>query len=616
MSSPGTFYGIEIARSGLAAHQKSLQVTGHNISNANTPGYSRQEAVHTAGNPYPAPGASSGTAAGQLGSGVEISEIRRIRNEYLDTQVRDSTSAQSYWESKTEIMEQIESIFPEPDGRGIQEVMLNFISDWQDLNNAPQDDGIKSAVVESGKELARLFRDTHNQLNNVDKSIISNIDTGTGLVQGGKIYDMAQQVNDLATRLKDITESIIKVKREGHQPNDLLDKRDALLEELSQFGPVKVQGILDGQGAETGGINISLFGKSLIHTDANLKVNQEEVKVTYNDQGDNNKLNDDVIVNIGSNVVNLTDRIDNGTGKMVGTVSAWSDNNKFMHELNGMARSMGDAVNALYDPADENLPQYYWVFEDTNGSQITGNDRNAGQIYVQQDLIDTPENLDGTEALGVARLRNKTQVLTGREENMGSGWNLSITADNEASILEGFTFTFKSDTTSAISTSFNEGTKTLEIEADWDNSDGHAPTLADIETAINQAFSDKGYSATISLSVDGGNYSAGDIDNATSSASFDIKLQDNLNLGGSTLEESYQGYIASLGSKTKSAQNMSQNQQAILDQITSLQQSASGVSLDEELSRMIQFQYGYQASARVMNVMDGILDTLINRMAV
>jgi len=216
----------------------------------------------------------------------------------------------------------------------------------------------------------------------------------------------------------------------------------------------------------------------------------------------------------------------------------------------------------------------------------------------------------------VARLRNKTQVLTGREENMGSGWNLSITADNEASILEGFTFTFKSDTTSAISTSFNEGTKTLEIEADWDNSDGHAPTLADIETAINQAFSDKGYSATISLSVDGGNYSAGDIDNATSSASFDIKLQDNLNLGGSTLEESYQGYIASLGSKTKSAQNMSQNQQAILDQITSLQQSASGVSLDEELSRMIQFQYGYQASARVMNVMDGILDTLINRMAV
>lgn len=620
MSGPGTFFGLEIARRGLVSHQKSLEVTGHNIANAGTPGYSRQEAVHTASIPYPAPSLNSGTAPGQLGSGVEISEIRRIRNEYLDTQVRDSTSAHNFWDSRLEILEQIQSIFPEPDGRGIQEVLINFFSDWHDLNNTPQDAGIKSAVVESGMELARLFRETYNQLDNVEKSIITNIDTATGEIKGGKIYDQVSRINELTERIKDVTKSIIQVKREGRRPNDLLDKRDTLLDELAGFGPINVESVMDGNGKDTGGINVTIFGKSLIRTGGDLQVSRKEISVTYDDLGDADKLNDKVIFNIGTETVTLTGLTDNGTGSLVGIVSAWQDNNELIDSLNIFVRALGDAINTMYDPDDESLPQDFWQFKDADGSPVTGNDRTAGQIYVHSELRSTPEKLDGTEALGVARLRNATSVLTGTEQDINNnGWNLTITAGNAFPILDGFTITFASDDNSTVNYSnFDAVAKTVTIKGDWDNSAGNAPSLKDIETEINKAFLDNGYSASVSLGVDSGSYSSSDIGTFISNngGSFSITLGNVLTLGDTSLEGYYQGYIATIGSKTESAQNMQENQEAILDQIENLRESASGVSLDEELSRMIEFQYGYQASARVLSTMDDILDTLINRMAV
>jgi len=612
MSGPGTFFGLEIARRGLMSHQKSLEVTGHNIANANTPGYSRQEAVHKAGLPYPAPGLNSGTAPGQLGSGVEISEIRRIRNEYLDTQVRDSTSAYNFWDSRLEILEQIQSIFPEPDGRGIQEVLINFFSDWHDLNNTPQDAGIKSAVVESGKELARLFRDTYNQLQNVDKSIMTDIDETTKEIKGGKLYDQVNRINELTERIADVTKSIIRVKREGRQPNDLLDKRDALLDELAGFGPIEVDADRD-----TGGINVSMFGESLITTDStSLQVTRIGVNAAYDGA------NKEISLNIGTEKIILNDLINNDTGSLVGIVWAWQDNNHFIDELNKLARSLADTVNAVYDPLydpDESLPQDFWQFRDVDGNLVTGEngeDRTAGQIYVHSELISTPEKLDGTEALDVARLRNRTSVFTGKFTSpIGSNnWNLSITATGDYPILKDFKFEFVNDENlQAIQANFDTTTKDkITIKANWNSLENKLSTLAEIEAVINDKFASEGYSATISLGVEG-NYNLSDLANPANGI---LELEDVLNLNDTTLEGYYRGYIAEIGAQTESAKNMHENQRAILDQIEGLRESTSGVSLDEELSRMIEFQYGYQASARVLSTLDDILDTLINRMAV
>jgi flagellar hook-associated protein 1 FlgK len=466
---------LEIALRGLQAHQKSLEVTGHNIANANTPGYSRQEAVHTAAAPYPPPGANSGTAPGQQGAGVDIDYIRRIRNEYLDTQVRDSTSAQSYWENKTEIMEQIESIFPEPDGRGIQEVMLNFFSDWQDLNNTPQDDGIKSAVVESAKELAKLFRDTHGQLQNVSESITG---SDSGVIQKGKIFDQVNRVTELSNQISNITDSIKQVQREGRQPNDLLDKRDLLLNELAEFGPIKVSGSSDG------GIKVTMFDGALTLVEPGLKISEIKAEIS------GNQITLETIKNnTPYQKINLTNISDTSKGSLLGTIAAWQENKEFINDINNLANNLGKHVNSAYKDH---------FFVNAGDTALDGTNGGAGDIYVEAGIKENPSQVDGTRALDVARLRNET-----------------------------------------------------------------LPGLDD-----------------------------------------------------STLEGYYQGYIGVIGSRTQSAQNMQENQQAILDQIKNLQESTSGVSLDEELSRLIELQFGYQASARVMNVIDGVLDTLINRMAV
>jgi flagellar hook-associated protein 1 FlgK len=153
-----TFFGIEIARRGLQAHRRSMDTTGHNIANANTPGYSRQEAVHTASHPHSVPSLNRQMNPGQLGSGVSVDFIRRIRNEYLDNQYRDNAATEGFWQAKLDVAQQTELIFPEPSGRGVQSVMLNFFNDWHELNNNPQDAGVKAAVRESGLELASIFR--------------------------------------------------------------------------------------------------------------------------------------------------------------------------------------------------------------------------------------------------------------------------------------------------------------------------------------------------------------------------------------------------------------------------------------------------------------------------
>ncbi|NMB42449.1 MAG: hypothetical protein GX996_11045, partial [Firmicutes bacterium] len=183
----------------------------------------------------------------------------------------------------------------------------------------------------------------------------------------------------------------------------------------------------------------------------------------------------------------------------------------------------------------------------------------------------------------------------------------TITTTNDAKILKDFTFEFANNAGGPLEIAFDPQTKQMTIQADWENEE-NAPSLAEIQAAINETFSQKGYNAQIKLGVNGA-YNPSDLATVTEY----IQLNDVFNNSEATLEGRYRNLIANIGAKTDSAANMFQNQQAILRQISSLRESVSGVSLDEELSRMIQFQYGYQASARVMSTLDDILDTLINR---
>ncbi|MCF8009848.1 MAG: flagellar hook-associated protein FlgK [Clostridiales bacterium] len=589
MSGPGTFLGLEIARRGITANRKSMDTAGHNIANANNSDYSRQEAVHSVSTPLSTTSLQIGSS---LGTGVEVQEIRRIRNEYLDSQVRDSTSSMKFWEGRQTVLEQVESIFPEPEGRGLQKVMVNFFSDWHDLNNSPQDAGIKSAVVESGKELSRLLRDSNQQLVNVEESITGSTKDGEK-IKSGKIGDIVSRVNELTGQIKDVTENITSVRRQGQEPNDMLDKRDGMLNELAGYIPVRVQEI-----NEDGGIKVTMS-----YGDSQVKLISGAGKQVVRNTASVELSGSDMTLKSGGENITLTgeDIINNGSGSLVGTISAWQSNNNYIDDIDKLAVSAANAVNALYSPDNGGA---------SNFLEFKG-DEGAANIYVNNEYINSPAGLDGTQALNIARLQNREEV-PGIIRSTASG-EINITQANESNIFKDVNFEFKQDGGSTdAEASYDKNAKTMTVTTDWDN---NTPSISSLENIINEEFAGKGIETRVAVKSSD---SFSTIDLKGKDFSYDPENEDDRDVLGlsNTLGGEYQGFISKIGSEVKSAGSMVENQDAILQQSKGLQESVSGVSLDEELSQIIQFQYGYQASARVMTTVDNLLDTLINRMAV
>ncbi|MCL6449629.1 MAG: flagellar basal body protein, partial [Armatimonadetes bacterium] len=159
-----TFFGIEIARRGLMAGRNAMDVTAHNLANASTKGYTRQDPVFTATDPYTLPNAWQKLLPGQLGSGVEVSQIRRIRDSILDQQVRSALGEDGFWQARQDALQRVEAVFPEPSEVGLESVLARFFDAWHELNNNPGDPGLKAVVKEAGEELAVNFRHIYRQL--------------------------------------------------------------------------------------------------------------------------------------------------------------------------------------------------------------------------------------------------------------------------------------------------------------------------------------------------------------------------------------------------------------------------------------------------------------------
>lgn len=492
---PGTFFGLEISRRGLQTHRTAMDTTGHNVANVDTPGYTRQEAVITATDPYYNPTLGSRLIPGQLGTGVAATMIRRIKNEYLDVQARDSTSAREYWQIQEEIFGRIEAVFPEPGSSGIADTLTKFFNYWQDLNNTPQDPGVKAAVAEVGDELATMMKEAYRQLHNISASILQ-INGGT--VAGGQMKDQVDTVNGILAQIRELTESIKLIYAHGNQPNDLLDKRDLLLDRLSAYGPVSVTHLTDN-GKPTGEIRLTFFGVDVRAADVSVSIGYsggppEEVKLVIGND-------------THSEEVSLTSYPPGipKNGGLPGLEEMRSRLAGYKDSLNELSLALKNTINQVLNPTPPGGGQDFFT-----GSLAGGDFAVADAVLADSTVI------DGKRALFVARLATvgmdgSTGVVLGQDENGDD-----VTVDTH-------------------------------------------------------------------------------------------------DLSGATFSEYFNGLLADIGARSAAAEDMTASQRAVDEQMEALRQSASGVNLDEELTRLIQFQYGYQASARVLSVLDEMLDHLINR---
>lgn len=302
-----SFSGLQTSLRALLAQQRAMDVTGHNIANANTVGYSRQEAVLTAADALTLPpGATRTGQAAQIGTGVDVEAYRRMRDLFLDVQYRAQAMQLADHQATTRALDQVELALAEPGDNGLGAQLDKLWSAWSDVANAPESPAARQTLVDQARSVATSLARLDAQLTTV---------AGQASAEYASIVGPSGAVAEIAGELARLNDAIGRFNAMGDAPNDLLDRRDLLLDRLSGLAQVSVQ--------ELGGGTVRvLFGDAAAPLVDGTAVNWPQP-----------------LANPGAKLGALL-RI----GQPGGTIDA------FRADLDTVARTLADTVNALHNP--------------------------------------------------------------------------------------------------------------------------------------------------------------------------------------------------------------------------------------------------------------------------
>ncbi|NIA11665.1 MAG: flagellar hook-associated protein FlgK [Nitrospiraceae bacterium] len=329
---------LNIAKDGLLAHQTAIDLTGSNITNVNTPGYTRQRPVFTSRG-------CTDVGAGQVQVGVGIKKIERVYDRFLGAQINDKMHDLGYSEAKKGLLEKTEIIFNESNAGGINELLNKFWNAWGDLSANPTGQAEREALLSASQSLASTFRSSSDELVSVQN------DANT------EIAGLVHQVNGYIADIADLNKGIAAIKTGEGDANDLRDKRAEAIKSLAK--------ILDFQQTEgpNGSVNISLSnGMPLVEGDRTWNL---DVETNSTNHPDNPNFYDVIFQNDPDKEV-LNDTIKKG--KIAGSIEVRDVKIvNYMDNLNKLAASIIDKVNTQhhkgYDLVDPNNPSGEDFFE-------------------------------------------------------------------------------------------------------------------------------------------------------------------------------------------------------------------------------------------------------------
>ena len=218
---------LSIARSALMTHQAALQVISQNIANAETPGYSRQEAVLQATPPIR-------FSYGSVGTGVSVATIVRRRDILLDDSYRSANGLAGGSEMRRELVGQLESVFGEPSDSGLSNALDQFWSGWSDFATSPNSGASKAVLQQRGRQVASLFNQFDSQITQQRTSSLDRLNT------------TLSSINQAALQISELNGRIVTSESDGNTANDLLDQRDLKIDALSKLAGVRVIDHADG----------------------------------------------------------------------------------------------------------------------------------------------------------------------------------------------------------------------------------------------------------------------------------------------------------------------------------------------------------------------------------
>ncbi|MBK8945047.1 MAG: flagellar hook-associated protein FlgK [Ignavibacteriae bacterium] len=210
-----------IAKSSLFAHQQALSVTSTNLANANNPAYSRQVVMFGATPP-------DHRAVFSFGTGVAVDEVLRIRNQVTDTQIRANN--QNYYDAnkRSSMLKQVESMFSEPSEYGLSNLINSFFNSWDELAVDPLSSALRTNIVQSAQTLSEKIESIHKGISQT-KIDVKN--------EAGAMVDT---INGIVEQIHITNKQIYEASVVDHYANDLIDKRESLIDELSQYASINV----------------------------------------------------------------------------------------------------------------------------------------------------------------------------------------------------------------------------------------------------------------------------------------------------------------------------------------------------------------------------------------
>jgi flagellar hook-associated protein 1 FlgK len=555
-------YGVlNIARWALLSQQTAIEVTGHNIANVNTEGYTRQQAIIEAAPPI-------STIPGQIGTGVRITEIKRAFDNFLDSQINSETNILGKWSVKEESLSRAEVVFNETTGGGLNRNLGEFWSAWQNLSLNPTGETERQSVIGKGK----LLSDTFNKLSADLKIIRDDIDK--------KVVSTIDEVNTLTGQIAELNKIIHEAEVTGENANDLRDKRGMAIKKLSEK--------IDTNFYEESNNQVVVYtakGRPLV-------TGQYAFQLQAVSNGENAALHDVKWKNVDGTLTNITDDLTGGT--LGGMIEARDSNvQQYLKKLDILSATIVKEVNKRHVTGyglDKSTGVNF--FSTLSVTAKVGNN-NTGSATISSGSVTNPQ-IVATDNYEVQFLTPSSYTIFNTTQGASSG-----------------SFTFTSGTPI---TFFQQKGITLSISGSASSGDRFIISASENSASVMSVNS--GVEANTKKIAAAKSEATGDGDNAISIAG----LQGSLIIGGAagaasgtfTFDDYYNSLVGTVGLDTATAKDNVRQREAVKLQLENRREAISGVSLDEEMTNLIKFQHAYGAAAKLIGVVDELLTTLLN----
>ncbi|SES01295.1 flagellar hook-associated protein 1 FlgK [Vreelandella subterranea] len=637
---------FSVGLSGLNAAQNALNTASNNISNVYTPGYNRE--IAKLGE------SSAGTG------GVQVNDIERQFNQYVAEQLNSAKTQSSALETYYNQVTQIDNLLADRDA-GLSPLMQNFFSSLEDLASSPSDPAARQGVLGNAETLSAQFRSFDSYLQDMQTNINS------------QLGDEVTQINNTTEQVAGLNKEIALARaRTGEAPNSLLNQRDKLVSDLNERMDLR----LNIQDGKTYNISLPNGQPLVTGTNSfqletmEAEYDPQRTVIGYRDGGGNLSQLDEDVVTGGSlgGLMNFRqetlDKTQNQIGQLaVSLSSAMNEQHRQGVDLNGdqgenffnirapqtygyESNSDATITSAEFDPSrvDELRATDYTVSFDGANPVVTRND-NGQEVEFDQDawdddqelkfggvtieFSDPPAPIDGDQfeiqpvrraGAGMeANISDLDKIAAGSfaefEGNLDVG-NISMADGALSTLPEGDEYSLTVDGNGVVSDS-DLGSATMTVNGEAYDPNATAPTppplqagdriaIDGVEFTLNE-LPEAGEEASLNISLSDANTG----DNRNALAMQNLQSQ-NVVGGRATVSGAYGAMVSDVGNRTNITEVNLDARQGLTDQLTAVQQSESGVNLDEEAANLIRYQQFYQANARVIDTAGKLMDTILN----